>query len=262
MSSPAKHEGNAVSASNEFDWEWAKRTGGNLTRAQQLRVAGRTLALIPSSVPGAVRYRLGRRGAGRLNFDDVRLPDSKLATAAEEEARDTLPPWLFNHSMRTYFFARVLTQIDGIKVDDELAYAGSLLHDRGLDRPTPGRCFTVVGGERAVAVAEAVGVDPKRAQAVGAAASDHANAGIDHHLDIPGGYVLAGSLVDCMAKRLDEFDPTWVAALLTRYPRLNLKRELITALHAEARAVPNGRLNVVVRLMPASLVMGAAPYSD
>ncbi|SLG56559.1 HD domain-containing protein [Mycobacteroides abscessus] len=251
-----------MSAQNEFDWEWAERTGGNLTRAQKLRTAGALLKSVPAAVPGAIKYRLGKRGTAGLNFNEVKLPDSKLAKAAEEEANDTLPPWLVNHSIRTYFFARVLTQIDSVSVDDELNYAASLLHDRGFDKPTPGRCFTVVGGERAIAVAEAAGVDPQRAREVGAACSDHSTVGMDHHLNIPGGYVIAGSLVDCMAKRLYEFDPTWVTELFARYPRLNLNRELTAVMGAEVRAVPNGRLALTHRVVSPAFLLRVSPFPE
>lgn len=46
-----------------------------------------------------------------------------------------------------------------VHADEELAYVSSLLHDLQLEHPTSGRCFAVLGGERAERFALARGVD-------------------------------------------------------------------------------------------------------
>ena len=61
----------------------------------------------------------------------------------------------------------------------------------------------------------------------------------------PAGYVLAGSMADTVGRRLEEFDPAWVTELLDRHPKHGFKRKVIAALHAESKAVPNGRIRIM-----------------
>lgn len=138
-----------VMATVELDWHWATRTGGAVSTAQRRALLGRLIRALPGMVSDAVKTRVGRRGLGRVEFGSIVVPDSTLARAAEQEARDCVTPHVLEHSYRTYFFGKALAELDDIQVDDELVYVASLLHDLQLEHPTPGRCFAVVGGERA-----------------------------------------------------------------------------------------------------------------
>jgi hypothetical protein len=130
-----------MSAPAGIDWDWATRTGGALSarqRRQLLTPLLRTVVRYPSA---RWRIALGRRGSGRLDLDALRWPDSQLARDAEAEAREALSPHVLEHSYRTYLFGLVLASIDTIRVDEELAYVSSLLHDLQLEHPTSGRCL-------------------------------------------------------------------------------------------------------------------------
>jgi hypothetical protein len=106
------------------------------------------------------------------------------------------------------------------------------------------------------------GADPATARAVGAAAGGHATPGADRDLADPAGFVLAGSMADTIGRRLDEVDPAWLGDLQQRYPRHNLKRHLIPTLHAEARAVPRGRIHLVNRWAAFPMLVRTAPYPE
>nr|WP_065973518.1 HD domain-containing protein [Williamsia herbipolensis] len=231
---------------DQWDWEWAISTGGVLSPAARRSLAVALIAELPRTVAGYARVAMGRRGNGRVDFNGLRLPSSRLAVAAEEEARTSLTPHVVEHSYRTYFFARALCELRGIAFDDELAFVASLLHDLHLERPTPGRCFAVTGAERAVAFTRANGADPTRAHAIGAAIAGHLTVGIAD--DLGGvGFVSAGAAVDVIGDRLADLDPTWVAELLERHPRLGFTQHMITALENEAAAVPGGRTRWLLR---------------
>ncbi|MFR9750451.1 phosphohydrolase [Nocardia sp. 004] len=232
-----------MAAPTGIDWAWATRTGGALSKQQRRRLALASARTLPAAVPNRVRLALGRRGRGTLEFAGLRLPDSALAVAAETEARETLSPHVLNHSLRTYYFGRVLADLDGAAYDDELVYVSCLLHDLQIENPTPGRCFAVVGGERAVALALGAGADPARAEAIGAAIAAHITPGVADDLSDPGGFVSAGAAVDVFGARIAELDQNWVAELIRRYPRHNLTRHVIAALEAEAKAMPEGRVS-------------------
>ncbi|TDP43145.1 HD domain-containing protein [Nocardia ignorata] len=223
-----------------LDWTWAQRTGGNLTALQRRRllaVLGRT---VPRFAPGRLRLALGRRGTGRV--EDVRLPDTRLAREAELHAREELSDALLAHSFRTYFFGRALADLDGAEYDDEIAYVSCLLHDIALEKPTPGRCFAVVGGESAVGLARRHGASAERAAIIGAAIAAHLTPGVAADLGDPGGFVSAGASVDVLGDRLADLDPRWVGELLARHPRHQLKKHLAAVFAAEAAAVPEGRV--------------------
>ncbi|MFD0365524.1 phosphohydrolase [Nocardia sp. GCM10030253] len=235
-----------MGAPTGIDWEWATRTGGTLTKRQRRRLSVELARAVPSVLPNRVKVALGRRGRGRLEFAGLPLPDSKLARAAETEARESLSIHVLEHSYRSYFFGRVLADLDGADYDDELAYVSCLLHDLQLEHPTPGRCFAVTGGERAAEFAARSGAAPEQAQAIGAAIAAHITPGVMNDLGDLGGFVSAGASVDVIGARLSELDPSWVEELLRRHPRHDFKRHAAAAFRADAEAVPHGRMELLI----------------
>lgn len=163
--------------------------------------------------------------------------------------------------MRTYLFGRVLADIDRVSYDDELVYVASLLHDIRLETPEPGRCFAVRGGEYAAGFAVRHGADAGRGQAIGAAIAAHLTPGVAGDLSDPGGFVSAGAAADVFGNRLSELAPDWVAELLARHPRHDLKRQLDAALRAEAEAVPQGRI-AWLRGKGFGLMIRMAPFDE
>ncbi|QIS16635.1 phosphohydrolase [Nocardia arthritidis] len=227
-----------MTAPTGMDWDWAIDTGGNLSGSQRRQQLGLFLAAAPQLIAGRVKLAMGRRGNGRCDLGDV--PDSKLAKAAEIEARECLTPHVLEHSYRTYFFGRALYEFVGAPYDDELAYVASLLHDLKLEHPTPGRCFAVTGAERAVDFVKAHGATPEQAATIGAGIAAHLTVGVAQQLgDL--GFVSAGAGTDVFGTGLAEMSPDWVAALLRQHPRHDFKRHMRAAVAAESAAVPGGR---------------------
>lgn len=246
----------------ELDWHWATRTGGEVSSAQRRALLGRLFRALPAMVGDAVKTRLGRRGQGRVEFASIVVPDSALARAAEQEALDSVTPHVLEHSYRTYFFGKALAAMDGAQVDDELVYVASLLHDLQLEHPTPGRCFAVVGGERAAQFVRDHGGPESRAEAVGAAIAAHITLGASENLSDPGGFVSAGAGTDVFGLRLSDLDTAWVDELLQRHPRREFKRHMLKAWAAESAAVPNGRAAWLTRYAAFPLLVKAAPFSE
>jgi hypothetical protein len=245
-----------------FDRDWGQRTGGNLSRQEQRQLLGVIFRSVPSSVAGMVRYRLGRRGSGRTDLVQVPAPESTLARRAEEFVSASLSPFMLAHSFRTYFLGKALAALDGTAVDDELSYLAALMHDVNLEHPTSGRCFAVTGGERAQKLLIEWGADPVIADAVAGATCGHLTPGADSNLADPAGFVHAGSVADCIGRRLDEIDPVWLAELHQRHPRHRFKQRLVPTLRAEAKAVPRGRIRLINRWAAFPLLVRTAPYSE
>lgn len=245
-----------------LDWEWAKRTGGNLSPREYRYLVGVILRDLPTAFAALARYRLGKRGAGRTDLEQLPAPESTLARKVEAFVGEALSPHVLAHSYRTYFLGKVLAERDGVVVDDELAYVTALLHDLHLEHPTGGRCFAVTGGERSEKLLLEWGADATTAEKVAGAACGHATPGLDHDLGDPAGYVLAGSLADIAGRRLDEIDPAWLADLQRHYPRSGLKQHLVRTLRREAKAVPRGRIHLANRWANLPLLVRMAPYPE
>lgn len=245
-----------------FDYAWAKATGGALTPAQRRELLGPLMPVVVSHLIGRLRVTLGWRGNGSVDLENLRLPDSALARAAEEQAREELSPHVLAHSYRTYLFGLALAGIDGKAVDTELVYVASLLHDLNLEHPTPGRCFAVVGAERAEAFALDHHTSPERAEAIAAAIAGHITIGVADDLGDPAGFVSAGAFVDVAGARMHELHPEWVEQVIRQYPRLNFRQHLLKAFEAEAAAVPQGRISWCLRYAAFGPLVRLAPFAE
>ena len=97
-----------MAAPDGFDYDWAISTGGVLNNAQK-RALFTPLLRTVARYPGLrLRIALGRRGSGGFDLDTLRLPDSRLARDAQQLARESLSPFLLNHSYRVYLFGLAL----------------------------------------------------------------------------------------------------------------------------------------------------------
>ncbi|MGW4845627.1 phosphohydrolase [Nocardia brasiliensis] len=245
-----------------IDGEWAIRTGGALSSRQRRQLLVTVTRALPALIADRARLAAGRRGAGRLDFAGLRLPDSALARAAEEQAREALSIHVLGHSYRTYFFGRVLADLDGARYDDELVYIASLLHDLQLEHPTPGRCFAVTGAERAVEFVTGAGATAEQAAAIGTAIATHITPGTGKDLSEPGRFIYAGASVDVVGARMADLDPAWVAELLHRHPRHNFATHMSAALSNEAAAVPRGRTRWLITRAAMRPLITHAPFDE
>ena len=65
-----------------------------------------------------------------------------------------------------------------------------------LRRPTPGRCFAVVGAERALAIAQRAGADDATARAIAEGICQHITPGVGFERGPIGPMLSAGALLD------------------------------------------------------------------
>ncbi|MEE4021930.1 phosphohydrolase [Gordonia sp. PKS22-38] len=245
-----------------LDWDWATSTGGTLSTRQKVELLGPLLRAVTSYPMVRLRLATSLRGSGRVDLDELRFPDSALARDAAAEAREVVSPHVLEHSYRTYIFGLALAGLQGAHIDEELNFVACMLHDTHLEDPTPGRCFAVVGGERAERFALDRGVDDDRAAALGAAIAGHINIGADSDLGDPAGFVAAGAWADLTGIGLDRFDGEWVDTVHDRYPRRDLRRNLLTAWEAEQQAVPRGRAQWATRWGGFPTLLKMAPFDE
>jgi hypothetical protein len=171
----------------------------------------------------------------------IRLPLSADALAAVALVRDASPPFLYNHSIRTYVFGALLADADGLEFDEESIFIAACLHDLGLldryqsrdepfelDSAAATRAFLTA---RAVAHSKIDLICDSIAYHTSALASLRAP-----QVSLVG----TGAGADVFGYRLSSLPPARVAAVVTALPRLNFKiafqRSLIRYCEKKPRA--------------------------
>jgi hypothetical protein len=243
--------------------EWARATGGALTRRERTRLLAAVAAGQYEYLLGRVKLATGRvpSRAAEVDVDDFAPPDSRLAREAEAACAEQ-PASVAGHSYRTWMFGRALSAFDRAELDSELFYAAALMHDHGLAEPTPGRCFTLASAERALEAAAAADVEPGRAEHVADAICVHATPGVAVERDgALGCYVQWGAMVDVAGLRLWDVHPRNVEKTLAKHPRGQVRRELSRYWALEAKAVPRGRF-AFLRRCGALVLVRLAPFDD
>lgn len=243
--------------------EWAQRNGGNLTNRERLQLLLPILGTTVRYAVGRVRLRLGWRArTSNVDLYTLKLPDSRMAKLAEQACHETLSPALVNHSYRTYLYALILANVDGVIYDPEHLYMTCLLHDIALEDPQPGRCFAVRGADVVAAVAAEAAVPEAVQAALCESVCMHITPGVGYERDVLATLMNAAALVDIVGMRLWDFPKESVEQSQRLYPRLGFKQTIIDAWRAEAKAVPGGRAAWVERAALFSIFARLAPYES
>jgi hypothetical protein len=243
--------------------EWTRRTHGRLSSRERSRLLAAIALGQWENALGRAKLALGRlpRAASNVDLDTFVVPDSAFAREAEQACAE-LPAALVGHSYRTWLFGRALAAVDGTRLDVELFYCGSLLHDHGIAHPTAGRDFTLASAERTLACAGSAGLEDDRARVLADAICVHTTPGVNIERDGQlGCYLQWGAMVDGAGLRAWDIAPANVAEVLRRHPRGDFKRQLVAMVRAEAAALPQGRFGLLARCgLPLAVRM--APFES
>ncbi|NYI05791.1 HD domain-containing protein [Allostreptomyces psammosilenae] len=111
-------------------------------------------------------------------YRDLPFPRTELALHTLRHVRSIEDPALFNHSMRTYLYGRVIGErrglLPGRDYDDELFFLGSVLHDVGLSPEGDGsQTFDLDGADLAARFLTEQGVTADRVEVVWDAVALH-----------------------------------------------------------------------------------------
>lgn len=226
--------------------EWTRRTKGRLTRSERLQ-------LLAATVMGQRDFFLHRlrrdrpSATARPGEREIRPPDSRFAREVEAAAAEQNPV-LITHGYRSWIFGRALADVDGITVDEELLFAGALLHDHGIEPIVPGEDFTLRSAQRATECAHAAQLDDVRTTTLADAITVHTTPGITIERDGPLGYYIQnGALVDIAGNRIWDLSQPLIDDALARYDRKGFTRGLGGHFTTEAKAVPGGRFSMLRR---------------
>src|SRR3954462_1632054 len=166
-----------------------------------------------------------RLGGGMDSADpeQLRVPDSRAAQAADGLAAEGQSVSLTNHGVRSYGFGALLGLAERRTFDAEVFYVASILHDIGLmpafDR---GGRFEDDGDAVTRQLLAEVGWEPARADRAGKAVRDHWH-GPENEGDVESLLLAYGTSVDVGGWRLDEFTSATLEAFLDAVPRCGFK---------------------------------------
>lgn len=239
-------------------WEWAELTQGSLRQQDRMRLIGQGIAARLARMPSQWRSQLLGEKA------DLTLaphPDSAIARAAEDRARELSTPGLYAHCLRTWAFASMFAQRDRIKHDTELLYLACVLHDLGLTDKHIGHdprasCFAVEGGRAAAALVHKHGATEERARAVAEAIMLHLNVSVPERLGPEAHLLSKGVSLDVVGRRLHQIPAPAAERVTARWPRGDFASELATATTNQAHMRPASRSSLLHKLGFVKLING------
>ncbi|MGH3924525.1 MAG: HD domain-containing protein, partial [Pseudonocardiaceae bacterium] len=170
----------------------------------------------------------------------TRVPDSKIAHEATGLARRDYPPFLFNHCIRTFWFADAIAE-NGSRFDREIVYLAAILHDLGVLEPYDlGRRFEVDGAQAARDFLLERAYPSDKADLVWDAIALHTSLGIADYSTTPEiALVCLGAFADAAGLGVTDLDPGFVRELIEAFPRLDFPNEWLRVLIEQVKQKPS-----------------------
>jgi hypothetical protein len=239
-------------------WAWAEYTHGRLRRRDRARLIAQGLSARLARVPSQWRSKLLGEDA---SIELPAPPDSRLARAAEDRARELSTPALYAHCLRTWGFASLFAQRDRVAHDPELLYLACVLHDLGLTPALLGRdpyaaCFAVEGARAARALVREHGASDDRARLVAEAIALHLNVTVPARLGAEAHLLSKGVSLDVVGRRAHQIPARATTEVMARWPRAGLGTELARVTTEQARLRPQSRSALLHRLGFVKLIEG------
>jgi hypothetical protein len=170
----------------------------------------------------------------------VRLVDSDIARKAVELARESSPPYLFNHAMRTFLFGSLTGRALGQPFDDELLFLACALHDLGLSERFQGDLpFEIQGAEAAKHFLEKNAYPRQRIEIVWDGIAMHASA-IGHFKQPEIALVGEGAGADVLGADSSQINKSDIDEIVKTFPRLGFKNAFIRSCAEVVRKHPGG----------------------
>lgn len=171
----------------------------------------------------------------KTDFKNIVVPDSTIAKKTVEEAREYCNPILFSHSYRTYFWSSGFALSENLKVDAELLFISSLLHDIGLtdkhNHVCSKKCFANYGGAFSQQFCLENNLDQKKASAVKQAIDLHLNPIIDKVKYGNEAYSLSkGAAMDVIGANSFQFSKKYIEDVNRHYSRQGFKEDILNTM--------------------------------
>jgi hypothetical protein len=242
---------------------WLERTGGKLAWHDRLVMVAQGV------IARAARRKRERLGIKLRHIEVAKIlpPESAITREAITICQDAGAPFLFHHCLRAYFWARLLD--DGaLAYDDEAVFTALMLHDLGLTdrhrlRGNTDQCFCIVGVRKADELAAKHCWPANRAMVTAEAIALHLNVALDPKYGKEAQLVRAGAAADVAGLGLDVLHADQIDSVVARYPRHQMKREMLRTISIESDARAACRLAFLQNQMGfAQLIRGASMFNE
>jgi hypothetical protein len=247
---------------------WTRENGGRLGLRDRLALTGLAAASVFSDLPALISYRLGlkRRFPPAVDFASLKVPDTAAARAAEALLTELTPPFMVNHSLRTYWFSRLIGIGTGMSFDDETLYVASLTHDIGFygryANPTSAtECFTIRSAQAACDLLDQAGWDPARRDRVAEAVTLNVNGRVPPAMGAEAHLMMRGVLVDATGLHAWRMHPDNLSAVFDRLPLLDQQERLWPTFSEEADRHPHCRGRFAKRYLQFGLMVRLSPWN-
>lgn len=144
------------------------------------------------------------------------------------------------HSLRSFQFAAALALDDGVELDLEVLYLGTVLHDVGLAPELDGPArFEARGANEVRSRLRGSGMDPARAELVWDVIALHATSDLARHKAPETDYANRGISIDVSGRGVERLPVEFVRDVLARWPRDTFPVTFADTLTDEVRRHPD-----------------------
>ena len=169
----------------------------------------------------------------------ISAPLGELALHAHDLLHECCDPQVAAHCERSFQFAALVAADEGVDIDIEVLYIGTLLHDVGLARRFAGPArFEMRGANAARELLHDAGMDPVRAETVWDIIALHASTAIAAHKSDETRIANRGISIDVRGVGADHLPVAAVRAVLDAWPRSEFPSAFSQILIDEVRANP------------------------
>jgi hypothetical protein len=191
---------------------------------------------------------------------DMPVPDSAFSGQARELIATVAPPFLVNHSVRSYAWAVELARHDELSFDPEILYVAALLHDIGLVPAYDlGACFEIDGAIAAERFALGAGQPEPRARSIYEVIVLHMIETLPPEPAVEVRLLWDSTGVDVTGYRFTDVRPGVITDVLAAYPRLDFKRQFGALFADQAARKPACRVAEMVATGKLEAI-AAAPF--
>ena len=160
----------------------------------------------------------------RVDLNQLAIPNSKVCQEALAKAQEEYVPALKLHCLRTYFWGCLLAQSDQRKVDFELFFVSSILHDLGISQKhlckAQNSCFAVNGAEEVLSWLQAFDLKEEERKLVYQAISAHLNPHLNvNRFGLEAYYLSQGAAMDVIGAHSHRIPGPVIQQVLKAYPR-------------------------------------------
>ncbi|MFC8450152.1 HD domain-containing protein [Kitasatospora sp. NPDC057223] len=163
----------------------------------------------------------------------LEFPTGPLVEAVVSTVRNSESTPVFNHSVRSFFFAQLLAEHEGCledaAYDRDLLFAATVLHDLGTGSLAKGEArFEVEGADLAASLLQEHGLPAADVDRVWEAIALHTSPGIAERRGVLSYLTREGVGMDF--GRHTELSSGWQEEIHIAYPRLDMVRSLVDAI--------------------------------